>query len=176
VRIIWNSVENRFEAELTPGPLWSQDKDAASQAKFSCTGPPAWIWYTVKPSVLTALQANRPTSGLTITPEALQNYQRLKAQSDANAAVRAQLEIAKKAQKKARKYAAEMAVPGETDVEHGEFTYLRVEPRESRIWADKYTPPVPPSLHCHVCQTPVYFYECQNPPTCLNCEIFPNLV
>ncbi len=172
MRIIWNSVEIRFEAELTLGPLWGQDKDTVSTAKFSCLGPPSWTWQTTKPAVLTFLREHRPASGLMITPEALQNYNRLKAQDDANAAVKAQLTAAKKAAKKAAKYQAEIAIPDDSEVEHGEFTYLRVEPEESRIWADKYVRPTPPSLLCRVCQTPVYWHECQEPPTCLDCE-FP---
>ncbi len=172
MRIIWNQIENRFEAELTPGPLWVQDKDTVSAAKFSCLGPPTWVWYTTKPSVLTFLREHRPEFGIVITPEALENYNRLKAQDDANAAVKAQLATARKALKKEQKYQAKIAVPGETEVEHAAFTYLKIEPGESRIWADKYVRPTPPSLLCHVCQTPVYWHECQNPPTCLDCE-FP---
>jgi len=33
-----------------------------------------------------------------------------------------------------------------------------------------FVPPAPPSILCVVCKSPVYFYEKQDPPTCLWCE------
>jgi hypothetical protein len=170
MRIIWNSTEQRFEAELTLGPEWASDKESVSQNGFRCAGPPLWIWSCTKPGVLTLLRENRPKSGLTITPEALQQYDRLKAQDDTNAAVKASLDVARKAQKKEQKYQQRCEQPTEDETVHGsDFDYIRVEPGESRIWS---MPIIfaPPTTLCHVCRTPVYFHECQDPPTCLECE------
>ena len=169
MRIIWNSIEVRFEAQLTPGPLWTSDKESASQAGMKCIGPPEWIWQTAKCHPLSTLRENRPQSGLTITAEALQQYNKLKSQEDSNAAVKIQLETAKKALKKEQKFQQRLEKPPESDIEHGEFDYFKIEPVESRY----VSPPNPtlPSLLCLVCSTPVYFYECQEPfPLCLDCE------
>jgi hypothetical protein len=172
MRIIWNPAETRFEAELTPGPMWVSDKDSVSQAGFRCTGPPGWTWFCTKSSILSGLQQCRPQSGLTITPEALERYKALRIVEDANAAVKAQLETARKALKKEQKFQAEIEQPTAAETEHGEFDYLRIESGESRIWTQQYAPPAPPAMLCRLCQTPIYFYECQEPPTCLDCE-FP---
>jgi hypothetical protein len=172
MRITWNSQESRFEAELTPGTLWTSDKESLSRSKFSCVGPPSWVWWAVKPSVLSSLKEHRPESGLSITPEALQNYLRLKAIDDANQAVKEQLDLAKKALRKEQKYQEQIAPPAEHEMEHGcDFDYNKVSDNKP-VW---FVPPVippPPTILCHVCQTPVYWNESQEPPICLWCE-FP---
>lgn len=174
MRITWNSTEQRFEAELTPGPTWTQDKESLTSNGFKCIGPPLWIWFCLKPAILSKLRENRPISGLSITPEALQQYNRLKAQEDANATVKASLDAARKAQKKERKYQQRCEQLTEDETVHGpDFDYIRVEPGESRIWSMPVIS-APPTTLCHVCQTSVYFHECQDPPICLECE-FPEI-
>lgn len=172
MRITWNNQDNRFEAELTAGVLWTSDKDALMSAGFKCIGPPLWIWWTTLSSTLTKLKTNRPQSGLTITKQALERFTAISALEAANTAVKAQLASAKKALRKDQKYQAEIAVPQEHEIEHGrDFDYNKVPPRT----AESYTPPVippPPTTVCYICQTPVYWNECQEPPTCLWCE-FP---
>jgi hypothetical protein len=127
--------------------------------------------------MLSALRENRPLSGLTITPEALERYTVIKASETANIAVKAQLETAKKALRKERKYQAETAAPAEHEMEHGrDFDYNKVSSSKP-VW---FVPPVipsPPLTLCQVCHAPVYFYESQEPPTCLWCEFpqFPEI-
>jgi hypothetical protein len=173
MRIVWNQIEKRFEAELTPGAQWSSDKEAAQKAGMRCVGPPLWTWYCTKPSILSFLREHRPDSGLTITPEALEHYNTLKAVEDANLAVRAALKEARKAQKKEQKAESRAEQPSESEVEHGEFVYLKVDRGESSIWQKPVVSP-PPTTLCHACLTPVYHYELQDPPTCLDCE-FPEI-
>lgn len=175
MRITWNNQESRFEAELTPGQMWAGDKDSVSLAKFSCSGPPGWTWFCYKSISLSVLRQNRPLSGLTITPEALERYTAMKALEAANTAVKAQLETAKKALRKEQKYQDEIAAPAEHEIEHGrDFDYNKTA-LSKPVW---FVPPVippPPTMLCHVCHTPVYFYESQNPAICLWCE-FPEVI
>ncbi len=172
MRITWNNQESRFEAVLTAGVMWTSDKDAVSRANFSCTGPPGWIWFCTKASILNQIKDNRPQSGLTITKEALEHYTALSTKEAANIAVKAQLASAKKALRKDQKYQVEITAPTEQETEHGrDFDYIRTVLSKSC----PYTPPIippPPTTLCLVCSTPVYFYEQQEPPICLWCE-FP---
>ena len=156
MRIVWNPKYSEFEAEFTD---FRPDQAAAKKAGFRTAGPPDWVWRTSKANPLTKLRKTRPESGLTITPDALLNYNRLKAQEDQNAAILAQLKAEKAAQKAD-------SVEEETD---GEFVYEKFDQNEASLYV-RYIPPLPPTTLCHVCQTPVYFYECQSPPTCLDCE------
>ena len=168
MRITWNSQFKQFEAQLTPGEHWAADQQAVKAAGFKTEGPPSWVWLTQRAGPLTKLRTNRPNSGLSITTEALENYNRLEAQETANAAVKKALKDAKKAQKKEK---------ADTDEKHGTGTSFRydadgwaiIELGESKIW-NKFIPPVPPSTLCSVCRTPVYWYESQEPLLCLDCE------
>jgi hypothetical protein len=157
MRIIWNSEFKQFEAQLTPGEYWTQDQQAVKTAGFRTEGPPEWKWIAFRAAVLTKLRESKPVSGLSITPEALEHYKRLLAQEDRNAEVRKALKEAKKAAEKDK-----LESGPEIDWEH-------VEPGESKIW-NQYVPPPAPSLLCSVCRTPIYFYESQDPPICLDCE------
>ena len=157
MRIIWDSEFKQFEAQLSNGESWAQDQQAVKAAGFRTEGPPCWRWIAFRAAVLEKLKSANPASVITITPDALANFNRLKAVEDANAAVRKALKEAKKAAEKNRQESGP-----EIDWEH-------VEPGESKIW-NQYVPPPPPSLLCSVCHTPVYYYESQDPPLCLDCE------
>jgi len=175
MKITWNRQEARFEAVLTAGAMWSGDKDALSLANFSCTGPPLWIWFATKAIIISSLRENRPQSGLTITPEALERYTALQALEAVNTAVKAQLDLAKKALRKEQKYQTETAAPTEEETEHGrDFDYIKTVMSKSCPYIPPIVPP-PPTTLCQICQTPVYFYERQEPPTCLWCE-FPGQI
>jgi hypothetical protein len=153
MKITWNPEEKRFETAPSPTTFYS-DKESLSQAGMKCTGPPTWIWWTGKSATLSALR--KLATGMTISPEARQNYDRLLAQETANAAILKQLKEARKAQKRA-------------EVETGpEIDWDSIEPTEEIH--RKYVPPSPPSIVCTVCCTPVYYYESQDPPLCLDCE------
>jgi hypothetical protein len=168
MRIIWNSKFKQFEAQLTTGENWSDDQQAVKQAGFKTEGPPSWVWLTQRAKPLTALRNSKPLSGLTITPQALENYNRLLKQEEANAKVKKQLKEAKKAQKIERQENS-----GSGSFQYDSEGWAIIEPGESKIWTNKnkYIPPSPPSILCSVCNTPIYFYERQDPPLCLDCEI-----
>jgi hypothetical protein len=170
MKIIWNSIEKRFEAEFAQGIFWASDKDSAQSAGLKCIGPPAWVWWCAKTTPLTELKENRPSSGLTITKQALEMYLSIKAVEDKNAEVKAQLLSAKKALKKQKT----IETASESEIYDESFSYGRVKPEDRDIWINPYIPPATPTTLCSVCSTPVYFYELQDPPTCLDCE-FPQL-
>jgi hypothetical protein len=154
MKIKWSQEFRQFEAEFSPGPNWALDQQALKEAGFKTSGPPDWVWATGKAGPLTTLRALKPVLGLTITSEALQNYNRLKEQEDRNAEVRKALKEAKKLAKR------------EFDPKIN-WDDIKPEP----IFYVRYTPPPPPSTLCSVCRTPVYYYECQDPiPLCLDCE------
>ena len=171
MRIVWNLTENRFEAQFDQGSNWLACKDAVSAAGFKTAGPPTWTWFSIRSLALTKLRENRPVSGLTITPEALEKYNSLKVQDEANLAVKAEYQKVRKALKKEQQLNERCATGPQlqADPELGEC--FKVEPGESRIWNKPVVPP-PPTILCHICRTPVYAYELQDPPTCLDCE-FP---
>ncbi len=179
MRITWNAAENRFEAELTPGNLWSQDQQAAQISGFRTTGPPAWTWYATKAAVLTKLRLNKPSSGLTITTEALKEYNRLKSVEDLNETVKAQLKQAKKAIQKEKKTAPitdevqavrEGLIP---EYWRGKSSVTRDDlPPECFLEFSMPEYPFAGPL-CHGCNDPICQFEIQNPPTCLWCEMHP---
>ena len=157
MRIIWDSEFKQFEAQLSAGESWTQDQQAVKAAGFRTEGPPRWHWIAFRAAVLTKLKESKPASGLGITPEALGHYKRLLAQEEKNAEVRKALKEARKAAEKDK-------------LESGpEIDWDNIEPGESKIRI-QYVPPPAPSLLCSVCRTPVYYYESQDPPICLDCE------
>lgn len=167
----WDTVERVFIAEFSQD--FSGDLAAVKAAGFRPLGvPPPWIWHAPVPGIkaLNRLRENRPASGLTITPEALAVYQPMAELDKQNAIVKAQLNEIKKKQKKEQKLKAQEAATTQVP--------------EGKMWiGPEDLPPMPPfvsshvistptpTLLCHTCSQPVYFYELQNPPTCLWCEI-----
>jgi hypothetical protein len=77
MRITWNENDKQFETQVAKDS-WQNDKEALQAAGFRTDGPPAWIWRTNKATVLAKLKESRPASGLTITREALDAYNRLR--------------------------------------------------------------------------------------------------
>jgi hypothetical protein len=104
MRILWNENEKQFEAQLTKGEMWQADQAAASDAGFRTAGPPAWIWRATRAAVLDKLKTNRPASGLTITKEALDAYNRLRAIEDRDAELKKFAKEQKKLQKKEQEH------------------------------------------------------------------------
>jgi hypothetical protein len=154
----------RFEAEFSD---FGGDLAAVKACGFKTDGPPMWVWYTQKVTVINKLRENRPASGLTITPDAKAHYTTMAVSEEANAKVKAQAAQIRKEQQKVLKEAeekSELIIP--------EKGYIGAEDLPLMPLSEKhYVPPPPPETLCIVCQTPVYFYELQNPPTCLWCEI-----
>jgi hypothetical protein len=167
MNIRYNVVLQRFEAEFSTD--FNGDLSAVKTAGFKTDGPPGWCWWTQKIAVLNKLRANKPISGLTITPEALATYGPLAEAEAKNDAIRKQAADAKKALKK------------KLDKERKESETAPFVP-EGKEWVEaadlpplppyvsSYVLPSPPDLLCSVCAQPVYFYEKQDPPTCLWCE------
>ena len=159
MRITWNPLESRFEGEEISVP---SDIPFVRSAKWRTDGPPQWIWWCLKASQ-TGRPSRRRNHHLVCESRLplLEKFKELKEIEDKNAAVMAELKAARKAQKK------EVRLE-EVD---SDFVTYGGQDGESRIWSKPVVPP--PDLLCHVCLTPVYFYEIQNPPTCLEWENFP---
>jgi hypothetical protein len=165
VNLHWNAELRRFEAEFED---FQGDLDAVRAAGFKTDGPPDWVWYSQRAGPLTKLRENRPASGLTITAEARAEYIPLAQVEAKNAETKAQFAEHKKTLKK------------KLEVEEQE-TKAFVIPKKGYIDATDlpvmtpierpYVSPPPPKEKCFICGSPVYFYEKQDPPTCLWCEI-----
>lgn len=162
----WNSEQYRFEAEFSPD--FQGDLAAVKAAGFKTTGAPSWVWHTYKAASLNKLRENRPTSGLTISPEARANFTRLWTVEERNAKVKAELAEHKKQLKKTLRIQEQEgnAVPipekgwvGKEDLPVKLAITLSIKP----------SPPLA-GPKCIVCGDVVAFYEVQNPPTCLWCE------
>ena len=169
MNIAWHTFERVFIAEFSSD--FRGDLDAVKAAGFRPLGvPPPWIWHAPAPGVkaLNRLRENRPASGLTITPEALEIYKPLAELEARNEEVRKQLaEQKKKAKKEQRKKEEETAVKL---VQEGPIWIELENLPTGPLYVSSFTAPLPPDLKCHVCLQPVYFYELQSPPTCLWCE------
>jgi hypothetical protein len=165
VNISWSN--NEFVAEFSSD--FHGDLEAVKSAGFRTNGPPEWRWYAPNIKALNKLREKRPASGLTITIEALEVYKSLAEVEAKNDAVKAQLaeqkkELKKKLQKERKESAKCDWLPvGKEYLDKEDLPPVRPFERA-------YTPPSPPDLKCHICNQPVYFYELQNPPTCLYCE------
>lgn len=171
MNIRWNADERRFEAEFSSD--FNGDLSALKTAGFRTDGPPTWVWHTQKIAVLNKLRENRPASGLTITPEALEIYKPLALQEEKNAIVRKELAKAKKEAKKERNQNEQEAA--------GQNVFAGLTEEKWWIGAED-LPPWVPLTHASViisddsnpkcihCKQPVAFYEKQDPPTCLWCE------
>lgn len=172
MRITWNPELREFRAELSPGPMWQTEQATAKSSGFKSSGPPDWVWWTKKASVLTKLRDSRVESGLTtltVTPDARLEYDKLVQTEARNADVLKQLKDAKKAQKK------DMAdQPGGTGFEYDADGWAIIDKGDAAVWSHvKYKAPSLPTELCTVCRTPVYYHERRSPAVCLECE-FPD--
>ena len=173
MNISYNPTDKVFTAEFSSD--FQGDLDACKNAKFRTTGPPDWIWFAPPPGIkaLNRLRANRPASGLTISPEALAIYTPLAALEVKNEEVRKQLAEVKKKQKKDKKEKAEEVV-GDSVLEG--LT-------EEKWWIDASDlPPSPPFVPtyvvskiqpigiCKVCKEPTYGWPNLG-DICIWCEI-----
>lgn len=176
MNIRYNAALRRYEAEFTSD--FEGDYSSVKAAGFKTDGPPGWIWHTAKIPILNKLRENKPTSGLTITPEALEVYKVEAARYEQKAELKKKFSVLEKQAKKERKQKEQEAA-----------TTSLFEIPEGRFWiGPEDLPPKPPFVseiaprvphagpHCVVCGQPVYFYELQDPPTCLWCEMHPKKV
>lgn len=192
MRIIWDQNENQFEAQFATGEQWQSDKDAASSAGFRTDGPPAWRWRATKAAVLTKLKASASTlsfSPISITREAMDAYNRLRAIEDRDAELKKFAKEQKKLQKKEqeqRQIEAEREPGDEVEPEY-ETRHYRTIPE---YWKGKHEitrddlpadtlarlsqrESIPlrkaePIGKCSICGDNLYFPE--EPPNCWWCE------
>jgi hypothetical protein len=159
----WNPTQRRFEAEFSTD--FNGDLAAVKAAGFKTDGAPEWIWYTYKAGPLTKLRTQRPAL-LTISPEAREQYTALSTVEENNAKVKAELAVHKKELKKKLKIeegSSELEIP-----EKGYIDASDLPPQKSLCIAFQIPPP--PDTKCIICEDSVYFYEKQDPPTCIWCE------
>jgi hypothetical protein len=174
--ITYNPTEHRFELVLQSGPAWQAEMQLAQKAGFKCDGPPSWTWATMKALTVAKLKENRPAI-LEITPQALEEFNKLISQEQENQKIVDQVKELKKEQRKKEKKAERIeeltaSIPayfqgkGEIGREDLPREFIeRVNKKE--IVLDKSNPP---DLRCLYCNEFVYFYERQEPATCIHCE------
>jgi hypothetical protein len=170
----WNGTYRRFEAEFSAD--FQGDLAAVKAAGFRTDGAPEWIWYTYKAGPLGKLRENRPPSGLTITPEAKEQFVSLWAVEEKNAKLKAEIAEHNKTLKKKLKIADQDAkASAGPQMKMCSEGYLCLS-KEDLPLAPPFAQPRPePSLKpnapkCIICTAAVYFYEKLDPPTCLWCE------
>lgn len=165
MNLTWNSGLSRFEAEFSTD--FDGDYAAVKAAGFKTDGAPQWVWYTYKAGPLGKLRENRPPSGLTISPEAREQFTALGTLEEKNAKLKAELAAHNKALKKKLKIEEQqgnaIVIP-----EKGYIDASDLPPYES-----KYTPYARPPWDgpiCSICDDPLLSFELQNPRVCLWCE------
>jgi hypothetical protein len=157
VRIIWNTETKAFQAVLTAGEQWQSDLEAVKLAGFKTTGPPAWQWYTTKPSVLNKLRDNKPKSGLTLTEVALEQYKPLNEKEQQVLALKKQFQKEKKA---AEKQSLDSSISGMVEVVIPDKGYIDASDLPASGWKHKFDiTPMHSIDKCIICEDPLAFYE-----------------
>jgi hypothetical protein len=162
----WNVSLSRFEAEFAD---FQSDLAAVKAAGFKTDGPPEWIWHTSKAGPLTKLRLERPASGLTISPDARLQYTSLATVEENNARVKAELAGHTKALKKKLKVEVEQVTNAVHIPPKGYIDASDLLPYVS-VCKPSNPSPNKSSAACIICGDPVWFFEKQDPPTCLWCE------
>ena len=170
MNIRYNQILRRFEAEFSAD--FGGDLAAVKVAGFHTDGPPAWAWWTDKIKVLNSLREHKPESGLTINQDAWEVYESLTKMDTKNTEVKQQFAEAKKKAKKEQAVEEQEKIADPFIIPEGKI-WLGPEdfPPKLPYISVLPSPPPHPFLRCSNCGEPVYFYEKQNPPTCLLCEI-----
>jgi len=156
---------SRFEAEFSPD--FQGDLAAVKGAGFkydSSSGYP--VWHTIKVPVLLKLRANRPASGITINPDALEIFKLWLEAHEKNAEIKkAALELKKKQKKEKMERAKEDTA---TEVFGDKEFITREDLAPQPPLTKPYIPHPPPPERCIICEEPLYFYEL--PDICIWCE------
>jgi hypothetical protein len=160
VRILWNDTEKYFQAEFAQAS-WAGDKDAAQAAGFRTSGPPAWTWFTTKPSVLTALRDKHRPAELTLTERALAEYKKRNEEDVKKTALRKEFTKARKA----------LGPPASTTplvIPPGKF-WISAEDLPPWVQLSKYVKlPFETDTQCFMCSAPLIF--CDYDDLCLWCS------
>lgn len=168
----WNGSLRRFEAEFSTD--FQGDLASVKVSGFKTDGPPEWIWYSYKAEPLTKLRENRPASGLTITPEAREQFTSLATVEANNAKIKTELAAHNKELKKKLKVADQdakaSAGPKMKMCAEGYLCISREDlppmpPREGA-----YVAPVWDGPRCSICQSALLPFERHNPNICMWCE------
>jgi hypothetical protein len=160
----WSGTFRRFEAEFSTD--FHGDLAAVKAAGFKTDGAPEWIWYSYKAAPLVKLRESRPASGLTITPEAREQFTALAAVEAKNAEMKAQLAAHNKTLKKKLKLEKEegnaIKIPEKGYIDASDLPPM--PPREN-VKVAPWTGPT-----CVICKAPLLPFELQDPKVCLWCE------
>ena len=178
MNIAWLQPERVFVVEFSTD--FNGDLDAVKMAGFKTFGPPQWVWYAPSPGIkaLNKLRENKPASGLTITPEALEIYKPLAERWAKNEEIKNQLLQVKKAAKKEAKKQEQIENTPQADPSYIPDGNLppclfagveKVQVQHGQV--SVFTPAPHLGPWCTFCRQPVHFYELQEPPTCLWCEV-----
>jgi hypothetical protein len=175
--ITYNPNEHRFELVLQSGAPWQAEMQLAQSAGFKCDGPPSWTWATMKALTVAKLKENRPAI-LEITPQALEEFNKLISQEQENQKIIDQVKELKKEQRKREKKQERIeelltSIPtywqGKDEIGVEDLPQSVIErARKREIVLDK---SITPDLKCQYCHEPIYYYETQEPPTCIWCEV-----
>jgi hypothetical protein len=167
----WNGTFRRFEAEFSTD--FQGDLAAVKAAGFKTDGAPEWVWYTYRAGPLGKLRENRPPSGLTITPEAREQFVSLWTVEQKNAELKAQLAEHNKALKKKLKIE-------DQDAKASAGPKMKMCAEGYMCLSAEDLPPKPPyqnakapawtGLVCSICEAPLLPLELHNPNVCMWCE------
>jgi hypothetical protein len=165
----WNPDLRRFEAEF--GTDFRIEQPLTKAAGFKTTGPPSWVWYSIKAAPLTKLREDKPPV-LTISPEARAEYTRLKEVEDRNVATKAQLAAhTKELKKKLKLDKQDTMKPDEYMDEVLGFVCCRVLPKPAPPVSSYDKVKIIPTERCVVCKEYLFEYEYSptGPKVCMWC-------
>lgn len=145
MRILWDSVGNKFQAEYQ-----RDEVELLKSAGFKTDGPPSWGWYTSKAATLNKLRKINPKSGLTISELALEKYKLINEQESKKK------ELKKLFQKESK--VAQNNSEKRPEYEKDGFVSFVVEQKD-KPFVPTYILPEPPSNFCFFCGDFIYDYE-----------------
>jgi hypothetical protein len=168
----WNGAFRRFEAEFSTD--FQGDLAAVKAVGFKTDGPPEWIWYSYKAESLKKLRENRPASGLTITPEAREQFTSLVTVEEKNAKLKAELAAHNKELKKKLKITDQDAKtasgPKMKMCAEGYMCISAEDLPPVETTYTKYVAPIWDGPRCSICQSALLPFELHNPNICMWCE------
>jgi len=165
----WDATFRRFIAEFSSD--FQGDLAAVKAAGFKPdTSTGTWVWWTGKAAPLTKLRENRPASGLTITPEAREQYAPLAEMEAKNAEIKAAAAKAnKELKKKLKESAADPSMPEKGYIDASDIPPL--PPAENPYVRPPDDPNAP---RCCICKALIEMFlygdDEPRPVACLYCQ------